>query len=83
MHRRRPPAATPKLTPIEAGCCLVALDILRRLDVSCPSDAEILGLLGVDAAAGDDVDEHTFVLKSNVLDCLIDGLMTHVPIAPA
>ena len=79
VMRRRLVAAPPKLTPIEAGCCLVALEILRRLGMACPSDAEVLGCLGVNAAAGDDVDEQGFVLKSQVLDCLIDGLLTHLP----
>ena len=80
---RRSPAAPPKLTAIEAGCCLVAFDILRRLDVACPADAEVLGLLGASAAAGDDLDEDTYVLKSQVLDCLIAGLLTHVPVPPS
>jgi hypothetical protein len=82
MSRRRPSPASPKLSPIEAGLSLLALDILRRLDVACPADAEVLGLLGVSAKAGDDLEEHSYELKSLVLDRLIDGLLSKLPVAP-
>lgn len=83
MSRRRPSPASPKLSPIEAGLSLLAFDILRRLDLACPSDAAVLGLLGLSAAAGDDLDEHTYALKSLVLDRLIDGFLTKLPVAPS
>lgn len=79
MRRRRPPATPPKLIPIEAGCCLLALDIMRRHGLACPSDAEVLSLIGVSEAA-DDFEDCRYALMSQVLDRLIDGLLAQRPV---
>lgn len=57
---------------------MVAIDIMRRHGLACPSDAEVLGLIGVSEGA-DDFEECRYALMSQVLDRLIDGLMARRP----
>jgi hypothetical protein len=43
MNRHAPRSSSlPQLTALDTGLCLLGAEILRQLDLPCPSDAEIL-----------------------------------------
>jgi hypothetical protein len=83
MRRRSPAKASPPpLDVLDAGCCLLGLDHMRRLGLPCPSDAEVLRFTGIDVDDPDDVEDAGLLFRHKALAYLIDGMMLNVPVAP-
>lgn len=82
--RRRSPAKSsqPQLSVMDAGCCLLGLEHMRRLGLPCPSDAAVLRFTGIDADDPDAVEDASLLFKHKVLEYIIDGMMLNVPVAP-
>jgi hypothetical protein len=72
----------PALSVMDAGCCLLALDHLRRVGLPCPSDAEVLRCTGIDADDPSTVEDAGFLFRHKVLACIIDGMMLNPPLPP-
>src|SRR3989304_875183 len=63
--RRRSPAKSsqPQLSVMDAGCCLIGLEHMRRLGLPCPSGAAVLRSPGIDADAPDAVEDASLLFK--------------------
>ena len=69
MRRRALPS--PSLNALDAGLALLGVEVLRRLCLPCPSDAEILAFSRGGAL---DVDSESQFLREKISQYLVDGL---------
>jgi len=71
MRRRALPS--PSLNALDAGLALLGVEVLRRLGLPCPSDAEVLRFRGVPDDP-DSVDNDAGFLREKISAYLVDGM---------
>jgi hypothetical protein len=70
------PVDATHLHAVEAGLCLIGADALRRFNLPCPSDAEILACSGYGPLMLQDahtVETHSLHLRERVAEYLVEG----------
>lgn len=72
MTRRAHPS--PTLNVVDAGLALLGVEVLRRLGLPCPSDAEVLRFRGVPGDP-DAVDNDGRFLREKITAYLLDGML--------
>ncbi len=70
------------LTAMDAGCCLLGLDHMRRLGLSCPSDVDVLRFTGIDVNDPEAVEDAKLLFRHKALRYMIDGMMLNPPVPP-
>ncbi len=73
MRRRRSARPSPPLNAFDAGLALLGVEVLRRLGLPCPSDAEILAF-SRGGALPEHVDSQSQFLRERISQYLVDGL---------
>jgi hypothetical protein len=66
----------------DAGICLLALRILRKHGLACPTEAEILALRGVNVSDADELEQASFEHEYTTQAWLVDGMMQNAPEPP-
>jgi hypothetical protein len=70
------------LSALDAGCCLLGLDNMRRLGLACPSDVDVLSFTGIDVNDPDAVEDAQLLFRHKALRYIIDGMMLNRPVPP-
>lgn len=74
MRRRRPAPPSAPLNALDAGLALLGVEVLRRLGLPCPSDAEILAF-----SRGGPLPEHlegeSRCLREKISAYLVNGML--------
>ena len=58
---------------VDLGLCLLGAEVLRRLNLPCPSDAEVLAYSGFGRLVPDDVEMHSLHLRERIAEYLVEG----------
>jgi hypothetical protein len=62
------------LNALDAGLCLLGVEVLRRLNLPCPSDAEILAYSAYGAPLPENVEMESRHLRERITAYLVDGM---------
>ena len=62
------------LNALDAGLCLLGVEVLRRLNLPCPSDAEILAYSTHGAPLPENVEMESQHLRERITAYLVDGM---------
>jgi len=62
------------LNALDAGLCLLGAEVLRRLNLPCPSDAEILSYSAHGAPLPEHVAQESQHLRERITAYLVDGM---------
>jgi hypothetical protein len=62
------------LNALDAGLCLLGVEVLRRLNLPCPPDAEILAYSAHGAPLPENVEMESQHLRERITAYLVDGM---------
>lgn len=63
------------LNALDAGLCLLGAEVLRRHNLPCPSDAEILSCSAYGPPLPDNVERESQHLRERITAYLVDGML--------
>jgi hypothetical protein len=74
MAAALPSSSPTHLNALDAGLCLLGVEVLRRFHLPCPSDAEILACSAYGAPLPENVEMQSQHLRERITAYLVDGM---------